>query len=146
MFSLIPWRREGAGRLAPRTEHPLNLFRHEMEEWFERLLGRWPTLFEEGMEIEETDKAMVVRTDAPGFEPADFTIEVRENVLTITAERKVEAEGKPPTVVRRLRRVVTLPVPVEPEKMEARYHSGVLEVTMPRAEPVKARKVEVKAV
>jgi HSP20 family protein len=153
MFGLMPRRRgrKGSTSLATRPEHELSFFRTALDEWFERLLGRWPVLFEEGplaghgLEVEETDEAVIVRTDAPGFEPADFAIEVRGEMLKITAERKVEAEGKEPTVERSLHRMLTLPAEVEPEKVEAKYHSGVLEVRLPKLEPARARKVEVKA-
>jgi HSP20 family protein len=88
---------------------------------------------------------VIVRTDAPGFEPADFNIEVKGEVLRIVAERKVPAEGKEPAVERSLRRAMTLPAAVVPEKVEAKYKNGVLELRLPKAEPIKAMKIEVKA-
>jgi len=153
MFSLMPWRRErrGSSSLATRPEHELSPFRTALDDWFDKVFDRWPVLFEEGMladyglEVEETDEAVTVRTDAPGFEPADFNIEVRGDVLRIVAERKVAAEGKEPTVERSLRRAMTLPAAVVPEKVEAKYHNGVLELRLPKAEPIKAQKIEVKA-
>ena len=149
MFSLMPWRKERKGTLTPalRAEHPLGLFRGEMEAWFDRLFGRMPMLFEEGwlngLEIEETPEAVLVHMDAPGFEPADFDISVTGDTLTVAAERKVEGKEKEPTIERSLRRSVTLPAPVNAEKVEAKYRHGVLELRLPRTEPVKTRKVEV---
>lgn len=153
MFSLMPWRRErrGSTSLATRPEHELSPFRTALDEWMERAFAHWPTLFEDGwisdygLEVEETDEAVIVRTDAPGFEPADFNIEVRGNVLKIVAERKTEAAGKEPAIERSLRRAMTLPAAVAPEKVEAMYHNGVLELRLPKAEPTVTRKVEVKA-
>jgi HSP20 family protein len=147
MFSLIPWRkeREGSGHLAPRTEYPLSLFRREMGEWLERFLGHWPVLYENGLEVKETEEKVIVRTDAPGYEPAEIDVRVSDNILTIKAEHKVEGEGKTPTVERWLERAVTLPTSVDPAKVEAKYHNGVLELTMPRIEPANRRKVEVMA-
>jgi len=153
MFSLMPWRRErrGSSSLATRPERELSPFRTALDDWFNEVFGRWPTLYEEGilsdfgLEVEETDEAVTVRTDAPGFEPADFNIEVKGEVLRIVAERKVPAEGKEPTVERSMRRAMTLPAAVIPEKVEAKYHNGVLELHLPKAEPIKARKIEVKA-
>jgi HSP20 family protein len=148
MFSLMPWRkgRKGSTRLAPLAEYPLSLFRGEAEEWLERFFSGWPAVFENGlasgMEMEE---AVVVRVDAPGFEPGEFAIEVTGETLTIAAEHKAEAKGEEPAVERRMRRVVTLPAAVTAEEVEAKYRRGVLEVRLPRAAPVKTRKVEVKA-
>jgi HSP20 family protein len=153
MFGLMPWRKErkGSTSLAPRAEHPLSLFRDDLEEWFDRFFARWPALVgagwmgEYGLDIEETDDAVIVRADAPGFEPADFDIHVTGNTLRITAEHKVPVEGKEPEVERRLHRTVTLPVAVEPEKVDAKYRHGVLELRLPRTEPTKTRKIEVVA-
>jgi HSP20 family protein len=150
MFSLMPWRKErtGSANLATWPEHELSLFRPGFGELVERLFSRWPGLFEDGwmgLDIEETDEAVLVRTDAPGFEIGDFAIEVRGEMLRIVAERKTEVEGKAPTVERRMHREVTLPATVDVERVEAKYHNGVLEVRLPKAEPTRTRKIEVKA-
>jgi len=153
MFSLMPWRRErrGSSSLATRPQRELSPFHTALDDWFDRAFGRWPILMEEsfladyGLEVEETDEAVTVRTDAPGFEPADFNIEVKGEVLRIVAERKMPAEGKEPTAERSMRRAMTLPAAVVPEKVEAKYKNGVLELRLPKAEPIKATKIEVKA-
>jgi HSP20 family protein len=65
--------------------------------------------------------------------------------LTIRAEHREPPEGK--AVERRharLERTVTLPVGVEPEKVEARYRSGVVEVHVPLPPEAKPRRIEVK--
>jgi HSP20 family protein len=155
MFSLMPWRKERKepGRLAPRVEYPLGLFRPDLDDLFGRILARWEPLFGDGwlsdrygLSIEETDEAVLVRADAPGFEPTDFDVRVDDDVLTIVAERKTtEAEGKHPIIERRLEREFTLPAKVDPEKVEAKYHNGVLELRLIRTEPKKHHKIEVKA-
>jgi HSP20 family protein len=151
MFGLMPWRKERAGGSPAGTERALSLFRSDLEEMFDRFFARWPTVVEEGwmaltgVELKETDDRVLVRTDAPGFELGDFAIEVTGATLTIAAEHKTEGHAKEPPVERSLRRIVTLPAAVDPDRVEARYRNGVLEVTLPRAEPAKRRKVEVKA-
>jgi len=153
MFSLMPWRKErnGSRSLASRPERSLSLFRSDLDEMFDRFFARWPAVFEEGwlamsgMEVKETDEAMSVRTDAPGFEPGEFNIEVSGDTLTITAEHKVEGDEKTPTIERSLRRIVRLPATVDSERVEAKYRHGVLELSLAKTEPTKHRKVEVKA-
>jgi HSP20 family protein len=150
MFSLMPWRKErqGTTSLATWPEREFGLFRTGLDELVERLFGRWPVLFEDGsmgLEVEETDEAMLVRAEVPGFEVGDFAIEVRGEMLRIAAERKTAVEGKPPTIERWMRREVTLPATVNVEKVEAKYHNGVLEVRLPKAEPTRTRKIEVTA-
>lgn len=151
MFSLLPWykEREG-GRVAPWAERPMSLVRSDLDELFDRFFSRWAPLFEGGVSeyglaVEEKDDTVLVRADAPGFEPADFDIQVSEDTMTIVAERKKMAkEGETPTIERRLERRFTLPARVDPGKVEAIYRNGVLEVRLVRAEPVKYRKVAVK--
>jgi HSP20 family protein len=153
MFSLKPWRKErtGSTSLATRPESELSPFRTALDVWFDRVFGRWPEVFEAnwpmvyGLGIEETDEAVIVRAEAPGFEPGDFDIEVRGDMLKIAAKHEVKAAGKEePTVERRLERMVTLPAGVVVEKVEATYRHGVLELRLPKIEPIKARKIEVK--
>jgi len=153
MFSLTPWRkeREISKPLVPWTERALSLFRSDLDELFDRILTHWPTVAEDGwmrmagLEEKETDEAVLIRTDAPGFEPSDFNIEVSGHALAITAEHTVEGTEKKPTIERSLRRYVTLPATVDPEKVEAKYRHGVLELTLAKTEPTKHHKVEVKA-
>jgi HSP20 family protein len=129
----------------------MSLFRPNLDEWFGRifawspLVSNWMTA--SGATVEETDEAVLVKADAPGFEPADFDIQVSEDTLTIMAEHKVEGKEKEktPTIERRLERALTLPSKVDPEKVEAKYHHGVLELRLVRTEPIKHRKIEVKA-
>ncbi len=152
MFGLMPWRKERSRSktLMPWTERHLNLFPSNLDEMFDRFFARWPIVGEaewlemSGIEVKETPEAVLVRIDAPGFEPADFNIEVSGDTLTVTAERKVEGEEKTPTIERSMRRYVMLPAAVDPAKVEAKYRNGVLELTLARTEPTKVRKVEVK--
>jgi HSP20 family protein len=99
-----------------------------------------------GLEMEELEKEVVVRAEVPGFEPAELTVELVGNVLTIRAEHREPAEGETPAPRRygRLERTMTLPPGVVPEGIEARLRHGVLEVHVPRAPEAVPRRIEVK--
>src|SRR5437899_2269499 len=145
MANLIPRRKAGDGWLTRTGEHPLDRLRDEMEQMFDRYFGGWPALFEGGwgrerfwdVNMDETDKEVVVRAEAPGFEPGEFDVDVRGDMLTIRAEHK-EQEGKEKEETprqwgyRRFERSFTLPAAVDANKVEARYRNGVLEVHLPR--------------
>jgi HSP20 family protein len=45
---------------------------------------------------------------------------------------------------RELYRSVPLPADVDADKIDAKYHSGVLTITLPKSEPAKTRKIEIK--
>jgi HSP20 family protein len=148
MNTLIPWRKGRTnGALARRSDYPLDVFRSEFDSWFDRLLSRWaaPLAGDSfggwGLTQDETDDEVRVRIEAPGFEPAEFDIQVSGNTLKVVAEHK--ADGKDSFDERRLERYVSLPTGVDAEKVTARYRNGVLEVKLPKTERAKWRSVEV---
>jgi HSP20 family protein len=155
----LPARTAGRSALpAPRAEHPLRRLREEMDALFDRFFGRWPAAWEPpalperlwGVDVEEGDSEIVVRAEAPGFEPKDFDVHVSGNTLTVRAEHREEAEDKQEggrsweRRYGRLEQSVPLSTPVDADKVAARYHNGVLEVRLPRTEPVQRRRIEVK--
>jgi HSP20 family protein len=156
MFSLMPKRRERRteGALARRGSTPFDLLPREFASLFDRAFAGWPVPFMMpwegvepwGFETEEGEKEVVVRAEMPGFEASELEVTLQGNLLTLRAERRAPAEGG--TVERRqarLERAVTLPAGVEPEKVEARYRNGVLEVHVPRTPQAQPRRIEVKA-
>jgi HSP20 family protein len=156
---LVPRPAERQWQMAPHAEHPLRRLRDEMEALFDRFLGGrsggWePTGFMERLrdvDVEEGENEIVVRAEAPGFEPNDFDIHVSGNTLTIRAEHKGEKEEKKEGYQTRewhygrLERTIPLSTPVNPDKIEARYHSGVLELRLPRTAPSSRKRIEVKS-
>ena len=152
MTSLIPWRKNhnGNGALAHRTgDQPLSMFRTEFDSLFDRLFGPMPA-FDHGwagwgLDLDETDDEVLVKVDAPGFEPGDFDVQVSGDTLRVSAERKVERKGNGKgTYDRRFERYVTLPAGVDPAKVEATYRNGVLELTLPKTEQAKWKRIPVK--
>lgn len=86
---------------------------------------------------------------AAGVDPKSFDISLQQNLLTLSGERKATLPGD----VQRyrnerfdgaFRRVITLPEDVDPDKVQASYRNGVLQVTIERREEVKPRRIEVK--
>lgn len=166
MFNLIPWKRrrkEGeGGRLAVAESHPLAQLRDEMDALFDRFWREWPDFGEMwkgwpalsdtftgwgwDFNIDDREDEMVVRAEAPGFEPEDFDVRVSAGHLVIRAEHKEESkEGNG----RRYRsgtfqRTFPLPSGVEQEKIQAQYHNGVLEVNVPKGEEAKGKRITVK--
>jgi len=137
---------------------PLAPMDAEFKTLFDRFFGGWPVPFEPNMnragvwelKVEETEKEFFVRAEAPGFEPEDFRVEVRGALLMLKAEHKHEAKEKKEKYEwaeeRELfyERYVTLPAATDPEKVEAHYRNGVLEVHLPKTEEVKTRLIPVK--
>jgi len=102
----------------------------------------------EGKESYEVDMA------APGLEKKDFRIELKNSVLTISSEKKVDSEEKKGQHFTRrefsyqsFSRSFTLPDTADSEKISAKYDDGILKVVIPKKEEAKAklaRNIEIK--
>jgi HSP20 family protein len=108
-------------------------------------LRRWVP----AMDVTETDEQYVLRTDLPGISESDVNVELDDNVLTISGERKSETEQRSKGVYRVERasgsfsRSLTLPEGVDAESIQANFENGVLEVRIPKPEQPKPRKVQI---
>jgi HSP20 family protein len=103
------------------------------------------------MDLVETDEDLVLRADLPGLSEKDVNIEVEDNVLTISGERKTEHEERKEGYYRVERasgsftRSLTLPDGIDPDRVRASFDRGVLEVRIPKPEQRKPRKVTISA-
>jgi HSP20 family protein len=101
------------------------------------------------MDLLEADGEFVLRADLPGLSEQDVNIEVQDNVLTISGERRAEHEDRKEGYYRvershgSFRRSLTLPEGVDPESVKASFDRGVLEVHVPKPEQRKPRKVAI---
>jgi HSP20 family protein len=93
---------------------------------------------------------VVLMFDLPGIDPQSIDLTVDQHVLTVRAERKSEPqEGEEVLAAERpqgtFTRRVFLGDTLDTDKIEAEYHNGVLELTIPISERAKPRKIEVTA-
>jgi HSP20 family protein len=101
------------------------------------------------MDLVETADDFVLRADLPGLTEQDVKIELEDNVLTVSGERKAEHEERKEGYYRVERssgnfsRTLTLPEGVDPESVKANFDRGVLEVRVPKPEQPKPRKVAI---
>ncbi len=104
-------------------------------------------------DVTETEKAIEIHLDMPGVDPEAIEVKLDENVLTVSTERKLEAQSETNRSLRRersfgkLTRSFTLPSSVDGTKPDAAYRHGVLTLTLPKKEEVlpKTFKVRVTA-
>jgi len=99
----------------------------------------------------ETEDAYHIEIDLPGMKKEDINIEVVDNQLIISGERKLKNELKEDdyykieTSIGRFQRVFSLPENIDIEKIEAKSEDGVLEVIIPKVEEkVNKKKIEIK--
>jgi len=101
------------------------------------------------MDLVESETHYVLRADLPGLTQEDVNIELEDNVLTLSGERKAENEEKTDGFYRLERatgafsRSLTLPEGVDPDAVKATFANGVLEVRVPKPEQRKPRRVAI---
>jgi len=104
------------------------------------------------IDIKDKKDSIVVKAEIPGLKEDDVNIEILDNVMTISGEKKEEKEEKEEAKgyyykeshTGSFTRSFTLPADVVADKAEAEVKDGVLTVVVPKVEPKKALKVTVK--
>lgn len=101
------------------------------------------------LNVEENEDSYVIRADLPGVSLEDISVNIHDDLLTISAESASEAKDESQRVLireRRLgkfRRSLRFPVPVKGEGVQAGYENGILSVAVPKAENAKPRQIPV---
>jgi HSP20 family protein len=101
------------------------------------------------MDLVEADGQLVLKADLPGLTEDDVQIEVSDNVLTVSGERKSEHVDRKEGFYRMERafgsfsRSLTLPEGVDSDRIEASFDNGVLEVKIPKPEEVRPKRVSI---
>lgn len=102
------------------------------------------------IDVERDNGNLVVRADVPGIKPDEVKIEIEDDILTVSGqhEERKETKDKGKHYLRRERRYgafsrsMALPVGVDPKKIKAKTHDGIVEVTIPL--PKEAKKETIK--
>jgi HSP20 family protein len=103
------------------------------------------------MDLVEAEDHFVLKADLPGLGEDDVSIEVQDNTLTVSGERKAEHEEREKGWYRversfgRFSRSLTLPEGIDPNAIAASFDNGVLEVRIPKPEERKPRRISIKA-
>lgn len=102
--------------------------------------------------IKANENSFAVEMAAPGLSKDDFKIELDQNTLTISCEKKTENNDEKDNYSRQeysyqsFSRSFTLPESADGEKISAKYEDGILKVDIPKKEealPKPARKIEI---
>ena len=100
--------------------------------------------------IEEKDR-FVLRADVPGVRPEDIDVSMDNGVLSVSGERHAIARDED-TGVQRIERAMgrflrrfTLPETADADAISAKSANGILEVTIPKAPEIQARRITVEA-
>lgn len=160
--SKLPATQEAERRLLARDP-----FR-EMDRLFDRLIthpfaGRWMRPWDEWMrgieeemhvprvDVIDRENEVVIRAEVPGVAKDDLDISMTDDSLTLRGsvahEERKEEEDYVVQETRRgaFSRTVPLPAYVDQSEVKARYHDGIVELTLPKTEGSKRRKIEIES-
>ncbi|MBI4735858.1 MAG: Hsp20/alpha crystallin family protein [candidate division NC10 bacterium] len=127
-----------------------------MNKLFEQTLSR--SRVEEGIaastwapavDIYETPETIVMKAELPGLTREDIEIQIRDNTLTLKGERRFAKDVQEENYLRieraygAFQRSFTLPATVQQENIRAVFRDGVLELTLPKAEGPKPKKIAI---
>jgi HSP20 family protein len=99
--------------------------------------------------IRDTKDNVIMTFELPGMEKKDIKVTVKDDVLTVSGERRFQREEKENGWVRNeiasgsFSRSFTLPDTVNTDKISADYKNGLLEIKLPKLEERKPKEIEV---
>jgi HSP20 family protein len=143
---LASW--SGFGRLSSLRDEIDRLFETPFAEFARttsNLLSGWTP----ALDIFEDKDNLVVRAEVPGMKKEEIEISLHDGTLSISGERKGESRNETSEVYRseryfgRFQRSVSLPAPVNADKVKAQYKDGILTVTLPKTEEAKPKQIDV---
>jgi len=108
-------------------------------------------VFTPDVDIFESDTAITLLADLPGIEPERITIDLRDGVLTLTADTEppMGRENETPLLVEyqtgQYRRQFTLSDVIDQAQIDAKCTDGVLRLTLPKVAKATPRKISVQA-
>lgn len=102
------------------------------------------------VDITENDNRIKLEFELPGMEKNEIKVTVKDGLLTVSGERKVEKRDESENYVRseiytgQFSRSFTLPDTVEVDKTTADYKNGILTLELPKSERAKPKQIDVK--
>jgi len=140
------------------SESPLFAEFRRLEQQFDELFGGWtpwtggirslPAGTFPAINVGSNPDSATVYVFAPGIDSKSLDVSLQENVLTVSGQRDIPVEPNA-TYYRQerfggaFRRVISLPDDVDPDKVEATYKDGIVQITVQRRESTKPRQIEI---
>ncbi|MDX1929835.1 MAG: Hsp20/alpha crystallin family protein [Pirellulaceae bacterium] len=149
--NLIPWKRKKQNDLVmidPTNEWAQ--FRANFDRMLEHVWqGDWDEVWNNGWgcDVKDAETELVVRAEAPGFEPDEIDIRLSGNRLILEAEHKSDrGDGNGQfSSYGRFYRSMSVPTGIEADKIAASYKNGILEIHLPKGEAARCKRIAVTA-
>ena len=128
----------------------------EVNRLFDNFLGRpaqqpgsMERVWAPAVDVYETVDALMVTAELPGLNEKDIHLSITGDVLSIRGERQWNQEVKPESCYRgerwygKFERSLPLPMPVQADKVTAKYRDGVLTITLPKVEEIRPKEIKI---
>jgi HSP20 family protein len=103
------------------------------------------------VDIFESDKGISIQVDLPGVDKKEVSLEVKDNIITIKGERKIDPSPTGEAHYYRkergfgtFQRSFAMNAAITPDAIKATYKNGVLKIDIPKPEEVKPKQISVK--
>jgi HSP20 family protein len=101
-----------------------------------------------GINVGQTPERVDVYVFAPGIDPKSLDISIQQNLLTVSGKRELRAEEqanfyRQERFSGEFRRVISLPEDVDPERVQAKYVDGIVQIGVQRRESARPRQIEI---
>jgi len=126
-------------RLQPWQE--MEMARRQFNQIFNELMPSREASWTPAIEFNSSEDAFTVRVQLPGIHAEDVEVQVAQDTIAISGERKfeqTEAKGfRSEFRYGKFRRVMSLPAAVQNDQVKAEFNNGILTLTLPRLQAVK---------
>lgn len=129
----------------------------EMNRLFDSFFGRGAQasagerMWAPPVDVYATADELVVKAELPGVSDKDMALSITGDMLSLRGERRWESQDKQPEFLHNERwygkfeRTLSLPFPVQSDKVKASFRDGVLTVTLPKAEQIRSKEIKISA-
>jgi HSP20 family protein len=98
--------------------------------------------------VGQTPERVDIYLFAPGIDPKSLDISIQQNLLTVSGKREVGAKEeadyyRQERFAGEFRRVISLPEDVDPERVQAKYADGIVQIGVQRREAARPRQIEI---
>ena len=98
--------------------------------------------------VGQTPERVDVYLFAPGIDPKSLDISIQQNLLTVSGKRELGTEDtaayyRQERFSGEFRRVISLPEDVDPERVQAKYADGIVQISVQRREAARPRQIEI---
>ena len=127
-----------------------------LDDFVERIFYGWPFFERDSdlawsprVDVNETDKEIILEAELPGIDKIDIKVEVKDNTLSISGERKHEKKTENAGSSRierrygKFERTFSLTETILSENVTAKYKDGILTLNLPKTEKAKPKEIAV---